>query len=81
MYSIVIHTKGAEADQGTNIPTTQKLREFLCGLDYKPITHLEIIYYREIATTTGLLDVVPEPNGNGNNGEEPDDFIKQLNAL
>lgn len=59
MYSVVVHTSDSTADYGTNIPTTEKLKNFLCALDMQLVTHLEVNYYRELSTGQ-IPVVVPE---------------------
>lgn len=59
MYSVVVHTSDSTADYGTNIATTEKLKNFLCALDMRLVTHMEINYYRELSTGQ-IPVVVPE---------------------
>lgn len=67
MYSVVVHTSDSTADYGTNIKTTVELKEFLCGLDMRLVTHLAINYYRELtgpAIPTAPINIVkPEVEG------------------
>lgn len=78
MYSIQVHTSDSTADYGTNIASTDKLKAFLCALDMKLVTHLEVNYYRELegaSIPTAPMDVItiPSPPSVGEDNK-PDDW-------
>lgn len=59
MYSVKVHTSDSTADYGTNIATTEKLKEFLCALNMQLVTYMEVNYYRELGTGQ-IPIVIPE---------------------